>query len=245
MNIGIIPARLNSKRLPKKILANIAGKPMIVHTMERVLMSEKLDKVILAVDSEETRKALKQFNFNIVMTSKHHRSGTDRIAEVVHKIKDTDVIINIQGDEPLVDPKVIDDLIDLFKNDDIGIATVASNNFTANDLLDPNVVKVIIDERKNAIEFKRNILDSEIGGVYRHIGMYGYRRDKLIQFTMLDPSDREKREKLEQLRALDNKMSINVLITSWDGFAVDTKDDLIKVEKVIRKAAELEIIQKN
>jgi len=154
MNIGLIPARLNSRRLPKKILANLCGKPLIAHTMERALMAEKLDKVILAIDSEETKEALKKFNFDIVMTSDQHHSGTDRIAEVVREIKDADVIINIQGDEPLISPQVIDDLVDLFNSDDsVDIATVVSRDLTVADLLNPNVVKTFIDEKKKRNRF--------------------------------------------------------------------------------------------
>ncbi|GIR30086.1 MAG: hypothetical protein CM15mP44_3690 [Candidatus Neomarinimicrobiota bacterium] len=111
MNIGIIPARLNSKRFPKKILTPLNGKPMVVNTVERSLMAKNLDRVILAIDSEETKKALKGFDFEIVMTSKDHNSGTDRVAEVIENIKEAKVVINIQGDEPMIDPKIIDALV--------------------------------------------------------------------------------------------------------------------------------------
>jgi len=239
MNIGLIPARLNSRRLPKKILANLCGKPLIAHTMERALMAEKLDKVILAIDSEETKEALKKFNFDIVMTSDQHHSGTDRIAEVVREIKDADVIINIQGDEPLISPQVIDDLVDLFNSDDsVDIATVVSRDLTVADLLNPNVVKTFIDEKKNAIDFKRCVLDLEIGGAFRHIGMYGYRKEALLKFTMLEQSKREIEESLEQLRILDNDIDIKVLIASCNNSSVDTFDDLVEVEKIIREMAE-------
>ena len=176
MNVGIIPARLASNRFPKKILAILDGKPMIAHVMERALKAEKLDKVILAIDSDETREALKEFDFEMVMTSQEHLSGTDRVAEVVQGIEEAEVIINIQGDEPLVDPNVIDGLVDTFQDPAVNMATVVSRKLMVNDLLNPNVVKAILDEKRNAVEFKRNIFDLEIGGVYRHIGMYGFRR---------------------------------------------------------------------
>ena len=139
MKIGVVPARLASKRLPKKILADLDGKPMVVHTMERVLKAQRLDKVILAIDSEETLDALKDFDFDMVMTSKDHYSGTDRVAEVVKKIEDAEVIINIQGDEPLIDANIIDALVDLFEEKDVKMGTAISTKLTADDFLNPNV----------------------------------------------------------------------------------------------------------
>ena len=171
MNIGIIPARLASNRFPKKILAILDGKPMIAHVMEKALKAEKLDKVVLAIDSEETQEALNDFDFEMIMTSQKHLSGTDRVAEVVRGIDEAEVIINIQGDEPLVDPNVIDGLVDIFQNPSVNMATVVSRKLTVIDLLNPNAIKAIMDEERNLIEFKRNIFDLEIGGVSRHIGM--------------------------------------------------------------------------
>ena len=233
MKIGVAPARLASKRLPKKILANLDGKPMGVHTMERVLKAQRLDKVILAIDSEETLDALKDFDFDMVMTSKDHYSGTDRVAEVVKKIEDAEVIINIQGDEPLIDANIIDALVDLFEEKDVKMGTAISTKLTADDLLDPNVVKAIIDQDKNVIDFKRNIFDLEIGGLYRHIGIYGFRRNTLFQFSMLEQSPRELEKKLEQMRALDNGLPIRAAITGFESFAVDTQSDLNKVAEIM------------
>ena len=233
MKIGVVPARLASKRLPKKILANLDGKPMVVHTMERVLKAQRLDKVILAIDSEETLDALKDFDFDMVMTSKDHYSGTDRVAEVVKKIEDAEVIINIQGDEPLIDANIIDALVDLFEDKDVKMGTAISTKLTADDLIDPNVVKAIIDQDKNVIDFKRNIFDLEIGGLYRHIGIYGFRRNTLFQFSMLEQSPRELEKKLEQMRALDNGLPIRAAITGFESFAVDTQSDLNKVAEIM------------
>ena len=243
MNVGIIPARLVSNRFPKKILAILDGKPMIAHVMERALKAEKLDKVILAIDSDETREALKEFDFEMVMTSQEHFSGTDRVAEVVQGIEEAEVIINIQGDEPLVDPNVIDGLVDTFQDPAVNMATVVSRKLMVNDLLNPNVVKAILDEKRNAVEFKRNIFDLEIGGVYRHIGMYGFRRKALFHFTVLEPSKREQERKLEQMRALDNDMSIRALITACDSWAVDTKEDLNKVAQIMGVSIETAVEQ--
>jgi len=233
LKIGVVPARLASKRLPKKILADLDGKPMVVHTMERVLKAQRLDKVILAIDSEETLDALKDFDFDMVMTSKDHYSGTDRVAEVVNKIEDAEVIINIQGDEPLIDANIIDALVDLFEDKDVKMGTAISTKLTVDDLLDPNVVKAIIDQDKNVIDFKRNIFDLEIGGLYRHIGIYGFRRNTLFQFSMLEQSPRELEKKLEQMRALDNGLPIRAAITGFESFAVDTQSDLKKVAEIM------------
>ena len=236
MKIGVVPARLNSVRLPRKILADLNGKPLIAHVMERALEANSLDKVILAVDSEETIKTLEQYNFDMVLTSSDHVSGTDRIAEVIDEIPDAEIIINIQGDEPLIEADVIDSLVDSFNDSTVNIATIVSTKLTVSDLLNPNVVKAIVNEHQDAIEFKRNIFDLEIGGVYRHVGIYGFRRESLIAFTRLDPSVREVESRLEQLRALDNGMPIRATVTNYDSHSVDTQADLDKVARIMDMA---------
>ena len=233
MKVGVVPARLNSKRLPRKILADLNGKPLIAHVMGRALEAKTLDKVILAVDSEETIKTLEQYDFDMVLTSSDHVSGTDRIAEVIEEIPDAEIIINIQGDEPLIEADVIDSLVDSFNDSTVNISTIVSTKLTVSDLLNPNVVKAIVNEYQDAIEFKRNIFDLEIGGVYRHVGIYGFRRESLISFTKLDPSVREIESRLEQLRALDNGMSIRATVTNYDSHSVDTQADLDKVARIM------------
>ena len=233
MKIGVVPARLNSKRLPRKILADLNGKPLIAHVMGRALEAKSLDKVILAVDSEETIKTLEQYDFDMVLTSSDHVSGTDRIAEVIEEIPDAEIIINIQGDEPLIEADVIDSLVDSFNDSTVNISTIVSTKLTVSDLLNPNVVKAIVNEYQDAIEFKRNIFDLEIGGVYRHVGIYGFKRESLISFTKLDPSVREIESRLEQLRALDNGMSIRATVTNYDSHSVDTQADLDKVARIM------------
>ena len=233
MKIGVVPARLNSTRLSQKILADLNGKPLIAHVMGRALEAKSLDKVILAVDSEETIKTLEQYNFDMVLTSSDHVSGTDRIAEVIEEIPDAEIIINIQGDEPLIEADVIDSLVDSFNDSTVNISTIVSTKLTVSDLLNPNVVKAIVNEYQDAIEFKRNIFDLEIGGVYRHVGIYGFRRESLIAFTRLDPSVREVESRLEQLRALDNGMPIRATVTNYDSHSVDTQADLDKVARIM------------
>ena len=243
MVVGVIPARLGSSRFPKKILAPLAGKPMVVHAIEQAQKSEKLDKVVLAIDSEETKAALADFDFEIMMTDSNHISGTDRVAEVIKNIDDVEIVINIQGDEPLTDPKIIDALVDTFKDPNVQMSTVVSRKLTVSDLLNPNIVKAILDKNANAIEFKRNIFDLEIGGVYRHLGMYGFTRNALFQFTNLAPSKREQERRLEQMRALDNGLPIHALITNCQHWAVDTKEDLAKVERMMGYPQEETIVK--
>ena len=233
MNVGVIPARLGSTRFPKKILEPIEGKPMIAYVVEQVQKSQLLDKVILAIDSEETRESLSSFDFEMVMTSNDHVSGTDRVVEVINVIDEAEIIINIQGDEPLIDPKIIDGLISTFNNPTVNIATVVSRKLTVSDLLNPNMVKVLLDEQSNCIDFKRDVFDLEIGGVYKHIGIYGYRRNSLFQFSMLKSTEREKSRSLEQLRLLDNGMKISAMISNCEQWAVDTKEDLEKVKQMM------------
>lgn len=239
MIVGVIPARLKSSRFPKKILAPLAGKPMVAHVVERAMKSKKLDKVILAIDAEETKEALSDFGFEMVMTSSKHLSGTDRVAEVIKDIDGAEIVINIQGDEPLVDPKMIDNLISTFGDPKVGMSTAVSRKLSVGDLLNPNIVKVIIDEKANAIDFKRNVIDLEIGGVYRHLGIYGFRRNALFKFTYLDPSRNELERKLEQMRALDNGLPIRAIITNCDQWAVDTMEDLEIIAKLIGNQKEL------
>ena len=234
MIIGVIPARLDSKRLPEKILVDLNGKPLIAHTVDRVSESKRLDKVILAIDSKKVERALQEYDFNLVMTSSSHQSGTDRVAEVAKSIPEAEIIINIQGDEPLINPLVVDSLINSFNNKNVNIATVLSTQLNVSDLLNPNVVKTLVDEKMNVLDFKRNIYDMEIGGVYRHVGIYGFRRKFLFEFTTLEQSKREIDTNLEQLRALDNNMHIHAVISDYDGISVDVIEDLEKVSDVLK-----------
>ena len=236
MVIGVIPARIGSTRFPNKILADIDGKPMIAHVAERALEAKKLDRVIIAIDSEETKNALSDYKFDLVMTKSSHSSGTDRVAEVVRSIGESELIINIQGDEPLLDPNTIDGLVDLFDDPGISMGTVVSRNIGVNDYLDTNIVKVFLDENQNAYDFKRDIYDDEIGGVFRHIGFYGFQKDMLFAFTSLPPSHNELKHSLEQFRAIDNNFSIKALITNAEQLAVDVPDDIERVLSKMKKS---------
>ena len=229
MVIGVIPARIGSTRFPRKILADIEGKPMIAHVAERALEAEMLDKVIIAIDSEETQKALSSYKFDLVMTDIGHKSGTDRVAEVAKAIDEAEIIINIQGDEPLLNPIVIDKLIKLFDDPTVAMSTAVSRNIGVKDYLDRNIVKVFLDENQNAYSFKRDIYDLEIGGVFRHVGFYGFQRETLFEYSSLSPSKNELENSLEQFRALDNGIKIKALITNAEQLAVDVPEDLDRV----------------
>jgi 3-deoxy-manno-octulosonate cytidylyltransferase (CMP-KDO synthetase) len=224
MVIGVIPARLESTRFPRKILFPIRNKPMIMHVYECALQAQLLDKVIIAIDSTETANFLAPYGAEIMMTSTTHRSGTDRVAEVMQGI-DADIIINIQGDEPMLDPTMIDKLISSFDDKEVEIATLASTIITKDDFKNPNTVKVNIDRNNNAVGFYREITD-ERAKYFRHIGIYGYRKETLMAFTNFEQSENEKKDSLEQLRALDNGIPIRVVKFDFEYRGIDTIDDL-------------------
>jgi 3-deoxy-manno-octulosonate cytidylyltransferase (CMP-KDO synthetase) len=224
MVIGVIPARLESTRFDRKILFPIRNKPMVMHVYERALKAKKIDRLIIAVDSLLTVNALKDYDVEIIMTSSKHQSGTDRIAEAVVEIN-ADIIINIQGDEPMLEPEMIDDLVSVFDDKTVKIATLASTVITENDLRSSNSVKVTVDNNQNAEGFYRNITDYS-NKYYRHVGIYGYRKDALEMFTKLEQSKNEKALHLEQLRALDNGIPIRVVMCDFPYSGIDTLEDL-------------------
>ena len=226
MILGVIPARLNSTRFPNKIIFPLNGKPIVEHVYEKAIKSKLLSKVVVAIDSETTKESINCLN--IVMTSDKHQSGTDRVAEVSENY-DCDIVINIQGDEPGIDPDLIDKLITLFDDPKVEMASVASTDLHQHDFTNDNVVKVNLDNENNAISFVRNNMDPE-QIYYRHIGIYAYRKKTLNFFTSLDQSENEKKYSLEQLRALDNNIAIKLLISDFNHRSIDTKEDLKNYE---------------
>jgi len=224
--LGVIPARLNSTRFPRKIIFPLNGKPIIEHVYERAIQSKLLSKVVVAIDSEKTKKLINCSN--IEMTSDTHQSGTDRVAEVSKNYK-CDIVVNIQGDEPGIDPNLIDQLIKLFDDPKVEIASVASTDLNESDFSNDNVVKVNLDNENNAISFVRNNIDSN-QTYFRHIGIYAYRKKTLNLFTSLNQSKNEKIHSLEQLRALDNNIAIKLLISDFNHRSIDTKEDLKNYE---------------
>jgi len=224
MKLGVIPARLYSTRFIKKILADINGKPMVIHTAERVSKCKNLDRFIIAIDNNETFEAIKDYGFETMMTSDSHKSGTDRVAEVVEKIKEADVVVNIQADEPFIDPTLIDELVKSFEDSNIEMSTLVSTQLLETDMKDKNVVKAVLDNDGFAKDFNR------IFGDYKHLGIYGFTRDTLLKFVSLKQSDREKNRKLEQMRALDNGIKIKSIVTDKNSFSIDTKEDLEHIQ---------------
>ena len=223
MNLGVIPGRLNSNRFPRKIIYPLNGKAIIEHVYDNAKESKYLDKLIIAIDSEETKSHISN-SCDIILTSSEHKSGTDRVAEVSEKIN-SDIVVNIQGDEPEIDPNLIDSLILLFNDPSVEIASVASTDLTSDDLTNPNIVKVCLDDINYALNFERDI-SLQDQQYFRHIGIYAYRSEILKKFTNLAPTDNEKKFKLEQLRALDNDIAIKILITNFQHRSIDIKDDL-------------------
>ena len=229
-SIAIIPARLHSKRFPKKILFPIDEKPMVVHVYEIAKKSELVDDVIIAVDDEETVNELKKWKVKTLMTDKNHSSGTDRVNEASMG-NDAEVIVNLQADEPFLDPNLIDILINQFEDPQIEMATVAGKELSADSINDINIVKVLLDAERFALAFRRKPLEIESGGYYHHAGIYAYRKDILDKFTNLDISINEKKYKLEQLRAIDNGISIKVVLTDRVNKGIDTLEDVRGLKK--------------
>ena len=235
----VIPARYASTRLPGKPLADIVGKPMIQHVYERSAQATIPQEVVVATDDEKVFQAVQQFGGKVVMTSSEHQTGTDRLAEVASKYAEVDVIINVQGDEPLIDPKVIDELAREFLNDTaLQMASVMSIMDTE-DYQNPNAVKVVTDLNNNALYFSRSLLPyPRVAGkanVYKHIGIYAYKKDFLLKFAKLEPTPLEQSESLEQLRALENGYKIKMIKTKSKFIGVDSIEDLQTVNELLRK----------
>ena len=232
--LGVIPARYHSHRFPGKPLASILGKPMIQRVYERALSSKQLSRLIIATDDERIQKACQDFGAEVWMTSGHHNSGTERVAEVAEKIN-TPIIINIQGDEPLIRGELIDHLVSTLEDRSIPMVTAAARINDFNRFKDQNTVKVVVDREGFALYFSRSPLPSQAQDSFlQHIGIYGYQREFLLQFHSLPPSRLEKSERLEQLRALENGFRIKVI--EWPHFtlSVDSPQDIIRVEKLLR-----------
>ncbi len=239
--VCVIPARYGSTRLKKKMLLSVDGKPLLWHTWQKALRCGALDDVAIAVDDERLRARMAAFGATVYMTSRAHRSGTDRVAEVARRwYKDADIIVNLQGDEPLMASGNIALVVRALKKDPLlDIATVKLK-MTGAGVDDPNVVKVVTDARDHALYFSRAAIPfyrdrAQKPVYYKHLGIYGYRRKSLFAFTGLEPSALEQKEKLEQLRALEAGMRIKVLTTRRDSIGVDTKKDLMCVKKIIQK----------
>ncbi|ABB31511.1 3-deoxy-D-manno-octulosonate cytidylyltransferase [Geobacter metallireducens RCH3] len=250
---AIIPARYASTRFPGKALAEIIGKPMVQHVYERTAKAGLVSEVIVATDDERVAEAVRAFGGRVEMTSATHETGTDRLAEVAARI-DADIIVNVQGDEPLIEPAMIDEAIaPLVADASIRMGTLKSRIKSLHDFLSPNVVKVVTDREGDALYFSRSPLpnfrdkwndlkdEAFVTGrllCYKHVGLYVYRRDFLLAFARMAPTPLELAEKLEQLRVLENGFRIRVVETSFESIGVDTPSDL---DKVVEKLSRFQI----
>jgi len=235
--IGVIPARFASTRFPAKVLAKIDGKPMIWHVWDKATQCRELDEVLIACDHADVFKTAQDFKARVVMTDPKHPSGSDRIAEAVKDL-DVDVIVNIQGDEPFIDSRTIDALAVLLKHDDkIMMGTVIKEIADNSDYLNPNVVKCVVDDQGYALYFSRapipyhrnNNLSLGFKN-YKHLGLYAYRKEFLMQYKGWPKGILESIEELEQLRVLERGIKIKTTTTNYESIAVDTPQDLQKAQ---------------
>lgn len=238
---GVIPARYGSSRFRGKVLAKIAGKPMIQWVYEQVSKSQTLDQLLVAVDDPRVLKCVEGFGGKALMTSPDHPSGTDRIAAVIETIQ-TDIVVNIQGDQPLIDPKMIDEAVQPMLDDPSIQMSTLKIKISEEDYNDPAVVKVVVDENDFALYFSRSLIpfprDGESLDIYEHVGIYVYRKDFLLKIAKMPQSNLEKIEMLEQLRVLEKGYKIKVIETKSKhaaGVSVDTPEDLARVEKLVKQ----------
>jgi 3-deoxy-manno-octulosonate cytidylyltransferase (CMP-KDO synthetase) len=239
--VGIVPARWNSTRFPGKPLHLIAGKPLLYRVWEQSMRAGNLDSVIIATDDMRIAEAAFDWGAEVALTRTKHRSGTDRVAEVARKAKNFSYIINIQGDEPLVDPRLIDKLVEKLHSDrKTGIVTAAHRFESVTEVPSPHQVKVVVDRKGRALYFSRAAIPfprsfSRIKYL-RHQGIYGFRRDVLLELVKWKPTPLERAESLEQLRALENGVKIHVLVTAKGSPGVDTLQDAAALEQKLARA---------
>lgn len=235
----IIPARMGSMRFPGKVLADLGGKPVIQHVWENAMRS-KADSVTIAADDPRVEQAVKAFGGSVVMTKPSHPSGSDRVWEAAQST-DAELIVNVQGDEPFLPHEVIDDLIDAMHGPDApAMGTVVLPCSRADIAANPNLPKVVLTSDDYALYFSRSMIPylregGEETVVYRHWGIYAYRRETLAKFVSLPEGRLERCEKLEQLRALENGIRIKVIRTSFDSIGIDTPDDLVRAQEFLAR----------
>jgi 3-deoxy-manno-octulosonate cytidylyltransferase (CMP-KDO synthetase) len=235
--LGVIPARFSSTRFPGKVLAPIAGKTMLQHVYERAALSTYLTSILIATDDERVYSAAKNFGARVRMTRSDHLSGTDRVAEAASAV-DAEIVVNIQGDEPLIDPAAIDAaILPMVHEPEIVMGTLKKRIEDAREITDPNVVKVVTDRAGDAIYFSRCAIPFEreksVNTPYfKHIGLYVYQRDFLLAYSALPVGPLETAERLEQLRALENGFRIRVVETEYESLGVDTPEDLERVARL-------------
>lgn len=233
--VAVIPARLASTRLPRKMLRDLAGQPLLAYVYQAVRSCPLLDDVIIATDSDEITSLCRERGWNARMTSNAHRSGTERVHEISNYIA-ADVYLNVQGDEPLTQPEHIEALVDLMRDPAVEVGTLKTPAESV-DIGNPNAVKVTTDIAGRALYFSRATIPYDRDGTsppyFKHLGFYAYRKSTLDRFVGLPESSLERSERLEQLRFLENGISIHVAETSHDSVGVDTEEDLRRVEQIL------------
>lgn len=240
--LGIIPARLNSTRLRRKMLADIHGKPLIWHTWMQAKKAKLLDRVVIATDSKEIAETMRGYGADVVMTPTKLKTGSDRVAEAARRLRSLKpgIVLNIQGDEPMIPPRAIDLTVSLLlKNKKSVMSTVAAPIHHAEELNDPSVVKVARKKNGNALYFSRSCIpfkrEKTSTPIYKHFGIYGYRASFLPKFLSLKRTPLELTENLEQLRVLENDYEISVGVGSFEHVEVNTQQELDAVRRLIAK----------
>lgn len=247
--IVVIPARLNSSRLQNKVLLDLNGKTVVQRVYEQCKKAKNIDEVYIATDSSEVQKSCKRFTQNIIMTKDTHESGTDRIAEAVSNIECA-VVINVQGDEPFIDPNLIDNLANSFKSSQTQMTSAMHKISKVEELKNHNIVKVTVDKNYDALYFSRSIIPHhrddwetllnyhetipETLRFFRHLGIYGYTKKFLLKYSQMKPTYLERVEKLEQLRVLENGYKIKMIETDYNSIGIDTKEDYINALELLK-----------
>lgn len=234
----MIPARYGATRFPAKLMQDLCGKPVIVHTYERVADTRLFDEVYVVTDDDRIEKVIREVGGKVIRSKKEHNSGSDRLAEASRDL-DVDIIVNVQGDEPFTDKENLQKVIDIFVKDltkSIAVASLMERITDPDDIANPNNVKVVVNKFGEALYFSRNIIpfprdpNTKVS-YYKHIGIYAYRKEALQQFTELPPSLLEETEKLEQLRYLENGFKIRLALTNIPTIGIDTPEDLERARK--------------
>ena len=245
--IAVVPARFDSQRFPGKVLAEVGGRPLIQWVYERAAAAARVDRAYVATDSDRVEQACRAFTEDVWLSKAPHSSGTDRVAEVAREVQ-AEIFVNVQTDEPMMDPDLVDALIELLDREKVDFASAVAPIHDMRDFLDPNVVKVVCDARGDALYFSRAPIPWPRGvslapdtpwpaglRAFKHIGIYAYRRDALLELSELPRAETEETESLEQLRVLDRGWKMRILEWDYTGIGVDTESDLDRLRKYVRK----------